>query len=62
MRNFPPSPLEPGIPFLNHLSLYSILNLSTCNPAAGIPVAPQLVEKVVYVDIRALEEEAVVSC
>ena len=28
-RIFPPSPLEPGIPFLNHLSLYSILHSST---------------------------------
>ena len=62
VRIFPPSPLEPGIPFLNHLSLYSILRLSTCNPSEGIPVPPQLVEKVVYVDMKALEEEAAVSC
>ena len=62
VRIFPPSPLEPGIPFLNHLSLYSILHLSTCNPSEGIPVPPQLVEKVVYVDMKALEEEAAVNC
>ena len=62
VRIFPPSPLEPGISFLNHLSLYSILLLSTCNPSEGIPVPPQLVEKVVYVDMKALEEEAAVSC
>ena len=61
VRIFPPSPLEPGISFLNHLSLYSILLLSTCNPSEGIPVPPQLVEKVVYVDMKALEEEAAVS-
>ena len=60
VRIFPPSPLEPGISFLNHLSLYSILHLSTCNPSEGIPVPPQLVEKVVYVDMKALEEEAAV--
>ena len=58
---FPPSPLEPGIPFLNHLSLYSILHSSTWNPPEGIPVAPQLVEKVVYVNMDALEEEVAVS-
>ena len=28
------------------------------NPSEGIPVAPQLVEKEVYVNMEALEEEA----
>ena len=36
VRIFPPSPLEPGIPFLNHLSLYSILHSST-SLVRGIP-------------------------
>ena len=61
VRIFPPSPLEPGISFPNHLKLYMILHSSTCNPSEGIPVAPQLVEKVVYVNMDALEEEAAVS-
>ena len=59
VRIFPPSPLEPGIPFLNHLSLYSILHLTTCNPSEGIPVPPQLVEKVVYVDMKELSGSAI---
>ena len=37
-----------------------ILHSNTCNPSEGIPVAPQLVEKEVYVNMKALEEEAVV--
>ena len=60
MRIFPPSPLEPGISFPNYLKLYMILHSSTCNPSEGIPVAPQLAEKEVYVNMDALEEEAVV--
>ena len=37
-----------------------ILHSSTCNTSEGIPVAPQLVEKEVYVNMKALEEEAAV--
>ena len=37
-----------------------ILHSSTCNPSEGIPVAPQLVEKEVYVNMEALEEGAAV--
>ena len=61
-RIFPPSPLDPGIPFLNHLTVYSILNSSKCNYPEGIPVVALLLEKVVYVDMKALEEEAAVNC
>ena len=61
-RIFPPSPLDPGIPFLNHLTVYSILQCSARNHPEGIPVVAQLLEKVVYVDMKALEEEAAVSC
>ena len=38
-----------------------ILHSSTCNHPEEIPGAPQLVEKVVYVNMDALEEEAAVS-
>lgn len=47
-RIFPPSPLDPGIPFLNHLTVYSILQCSARNHPEGIPVVAQLLEKVVY--------------
>ena len=41
-----------------------VLNFTcnTCDHPEGIPVAPQLVEMVVYVDMKALEEEAAVNC
>ena len=35
--------------------------VGTCQSPEGIPMAPQLVEKVVYVNMDALEEEAAVS-
>ena len=60
-RIFPPSPLDQGIPFLDHLTVYSILQCSARNHPEGIPVVAQLLEKVVYVDMKALEEEAAMS-
>ena len=38
------------------------IQLSSTDNPQGIPVPPQLLEKVVYVDMDALEEEAAVSC
>ena len=52
-RIFLPSP---DILFLNH---YHSVHAT---PQEGILVAAQLVEKVAYVDMKALEEEAAVSC
>ena len=58
-RIFPPSP---DILFLNHLPavyIYHSVHV-TLIPHEGILVVAQLVEKEVYVNMKALEEEAVV--
>ena len=56
-RIFPPSP---DILFLNHLHALQIYHSVHVIPQEGILVAAQLVEKVVYVDMKALEEGAAV--
>ena len=58
-RIFPPSP---DILFLNQLLAVWIYHSVHVIPQEGILVAAQLVKKVVYVDMKALEEEAAVSC
>ena len=58
-RIFPPSP---DILFLNQLLALWIYHSVHVIPQEGILVVAQLVEKVVYVDMKALEEEAAVSC
>ena len=62
-ENFPTVASRAGYPLSESpVSVLNFTRLSTCNPSEGIPVAPQLVEKVVYVNMDALEEEAAVSC